>query len=98
MTLVTQEDGVTRVEVLPCPWCGSTDLYPVDHKRIHCRTCDALGPSPVDTKEFINHNDAIARWNARPDGERIAKAVAYLNGAGAYGEMSIKLRAILEGK
>lgn len=80
MALVTNEDEGTQTEMLPCPWCGSTNLQATDDKRVHCKSCDALGPSPVDKKSFINQNDAIARWNARPDGgERIAKAISYIN-------------------
>lgn len=65
MALITNKNDGSKVEMLPCPWCGSTDLYAVNYKRIHCRSCDALGPSPVDTTDYINRNDAIARWNAR---------------------------------
>ena len=51
---------------LPCPWCGATELslVAVPYKRVYCKTCDALGPSPVDGKG-INRNNGIALWNRR---------------------------------
>lgn len=45
-----------------CPRCGSSDLEAEPHKRVHCKSCDALGPSPID-QNGINQNNAIELWN-----------------------------------
>ena len=55
----------------PCPFCGSTDLHitaqeaidNTDILFIHCKNCDACGPSVEEGKD--EYEEAIAAWNKR---------------------------------
>lgn len=60
----SKQRGVSKAQqdAKACPWCGSSDVAAEPHKRVHCKSCDALGPSPID-KNGINHNNAIELWN-----------------------------------
>ena len=49
-------------ELLPCPYCGSTESIPAKHATQHavmCLMCKAMGPN-MPSKE-----KAIAAWNRR---------------------------------
>lgn len=45
-------------ELLPCPWCRSTNLH-IEDCYIGCLSCGAIGPHG-DTRE-----KAIKAWNTR---------------------------------
>ena len=47
------------MDLLPCPFCGSTDVYanPTVH-WVTCKGCEAEGP--------YNRQSAIKAWNTRP--------------------------------
>ena len=52
------------IELLPCPFCGSTDLNTSHINEIWCKNCDGgvhLGYHGEDTKKFT-----IESWNRRP--------------------------------
>lgn len=49
-------------DILPCPFCGSSELHEesgVDMFRVGCDDCFAEGPHGVDEQE------AITAWNDR---------------------------------
>lgn len=50
------------MEIKPCPFCGSKDLYVRDNSGhyVACKNCDAYGPYGKDDKE------AIQLWNLAP--------------------------------
>lgn len=59
------ESKNTVSKILPCPFCGSTELWSMDSRDagedyICCKTCRASGPETYD------ENEAISRWNAAP--------------------------------
>ena len=59
-----------KSELLPCPFCGGTDIYCADagHKTgvwfVQCEDCGATFPH-FDSKE-----EAITAWNTRTPKER----------------------------
>lgn len=46
-----------KIELLPCPFCGSTNL--VKSPWIECDNCGAMGPSPRDCDNYS------CEWNRR---------------------------------
>lgn len=46
-----------KIELLPCPFCGSTNL--VKSPWIECDNCGAMGPSPRDCDNYSGE------WNRR---------------------------------
>lgn len=61
----TMSEAEVKDELLPCPFCGAQDIYAVVNKRVHCRQCDALGPSPVNSTNSVNACNSDALWNTR---------------------------------
>lgn len=65
--------------LLPCPFCGGTDLEVVLYNRpcVVCRSCDADGPSAQrlmpDPSQPDNRNaaklEAVELWNRRQNAE-----------------------------
>ena len=55
------------MEIKPCPFCGSKDLYVRDNSGhyVACKNCDAYGPYGKDDEE------AIKRWNSAPRKEDV---------------------------
>lgn len=62
-------------KLLPCPFCGSTDVLPsgsMSRTEIWCKSCNTQGPSiwhggPTDDRATLNRceAEAIAAWNLR---------------------------------
>ncbi|WP_353851161.1 Lar family restriction alleviation protein [Advenella sp.] len=54
---------------LPCPFCGSTNLFPFNNTNcyIKCKDCWATGPIVFDKLDHGNEREAesIRRWNER---------------------------------
>lgn len=59
-------------EMLPCPFCASTDLIDVERHPekgftcVRCRACGAIGPAGRGIEgEPTARREAIAHWNRR---------------------------------
>lgn len=56
-------------EPLPCPFCGSSNIYPmsISNSYVWCKSCAATGPIVYDGPEAGNEQEAeaIRRWNER---------------------------------
>lgn len=58
-------------KMLPCPFCGRTDLLGVEHHPekgflcVRCRACGAIGPAgrSVGIERAVDRAEAIAHWN-----------------------------------
>lgn len=81
------EDGL---EVLPCPFCGSTNLemmaYPdgVANGRkalLHCKTCNGSGPTELVTDFDLEAKNRIAAaWNKASERRVEEHELEYLRG------------------
>ena len=61
---------VSKKELLPCPFCGSYDIYGPTERDVHafCKNCHSYGSSPIlaglrHTRECVPK--AIDLWNIR---------------------------------
>lgn len=57
--------GKSPAPLLPCPFCGGTDLLIRDvlsWTYISCEACATCGPAQASG----SNDEAIAAWNARP--------------------------------
>lgn len=56
-------------ELLPCPFCGTTDhlgMYGMLAPHVECRNCGTHGPVPRDG----NPEEAVDLWNSRAGFDR----------------------------
>lgn len=53
----------------PCPFCGSRDLEVQPDGRVHCRACDAWGPTAksADGPGWVRGTDPAVQRDARPE-------------------------------
>lgn len=52
---------MTETKLLPCPFCGSSDLEDEIALYVFCKECNAFGPDAKDGKS------AIEMWNQRAE-------------------------------
>lgn len=59
----TERDEDREPQLLPCPFCGSTNLHVSFHRlygRVECQGCEAFLPLPEKSPEM-----QAAHWNRR---------------------------------
>ena len=65
---MTEHDGA-RTELLPCPFCGGTNVQFIEYKggygTVGCGTCQF--EKPDSSVVMLPKAEAIAAWNRRAD-------------------------------
>ena len=55
-----------ELKLLPCPFCGGTNLRVCTGEYVHCPDCGTDGPFFICMKGDEDHTaEAIAAWNRR---------------------------------